>query len=231
MNREIKVGRQIRIPIECDGKLKKFAFLTFLEDNSISFGFSQKFFASEFITAKDPDHIFITSNKLNANKNLNLESKLGKEKITNPHITFHPPNLVHITANKGANRIIYEGIYVLDLDDEVEHLGDFNWIQAISDPINSLDPFNEKPSRKFDILPINAPSGKFSVRLLIDFVKPNTLIPKGYRNHYIEKCGNKTLHIHCNFEPATEAKLMYAFHLGKLGKFYSNRSQPLTKYV
>lgn len=187
---------EIRIPIECNGKRKKFAFLSFLKDSSISVGFTEKFLASQFTTTSDPDHIFFASEELVTNRKINSNRIFKEEAITNPHITFHPPNKVHIRNNH--NEIIYGGIYVLDIEKEVEDRGSFQWIQAVSDPVHSLDPFNNKPSRKIKILPLIVPSENCSVRLFIDFVK-STFVPNQNINSHIEKCGGKTLHIYSEY--------------------------------
>lgn len=207
---------EIRIPIEYNGKRKKFAFLSLLKDNSISVGFTERFLASQFTTTSDPDHIFFASENLETNRKISSGTIFKEEAITNPHVTFHPPNKVHIRNNH--QEIIYGGIYVTDIDLEVENQGSFQWIQVVSNPVDSLDSFNNKPSRKIKIIPIFAPSENCSVRLFIDFVK-STFVPKQTVNSYIEKCGGKTLHIYGEYEPATKANLMFSFHLGGLGNW------------
>jgi|GEM_PF-3521225 len=155
---------------------RRVCWVSLQPDGSVSIGLSDRAFVSPDFRAKH--FVWSAFNRVTLHYAVPSEENSLKS-IRNPHLTFHPPNWFHLTANDGKR--LFEAI--TDLKIMLDQSNSIPWIRFVSKQITKLPPAGIplKPQLT-TILSIPLNDDKCSVGIGIDFMRtasgdeiPNTL--------------------------------------------------------
>lgn len=164
---------QISLCGQNPNRLVKAAWLSLQPDGSISFGLTEKTFVSpSFIGRVD---VFNLYNQVAIEFLLESDpSRLSG--VTNPHFTFHPRILFHLTDSGGRSKKNVKEVFrgINDVEMTVAQYGFLPWIRAISPPMSKLKTFGTRNiGLSTHTLLVESPDEISSIGIEIDFVHPD----------------------------------------------------------
>lgn len=126
--------------------------------------------------------------------------------VTNPHLTFHPPNYFHLKANEDAE--LFAGI--ADVEIMLDQDGQVPWLRFVSRPIAEV-PVASTPRNagRTSILTLPVSSPDVSVGLSVDFVRQGTQDSAGCTAVQFFAAGQFRLRVCCEALPPQEATLAW----------------------
>jgi hypothetical protein len=156
--------RKIRLLTEHVGLLRSFAWVSLLDDGSVSVGLLDKDFRVPALASE------VEVDGVVHRQTVDLRSAHGDEAISNPHFTFHPPAYYHLRANHKAK--LFSGLLMVDL--VVQSEGVLPWIRAVSNPVAKLGRVQGSPHKpQVEVVRLQLPSEDLSVSVEVDFVAAN----------------------------------------------------------
>lgn len=170
------MARDIRLLTEYAGILRSFAWISLLDDGSVSIGFLDKNFAVPALGSE------IEVDGIMYQQVIDLEASCGKEAISNPHFTFHPAAYYHLRANR--KKELFAGLLMVDL--VVESEGVLPWIRLVSNPVKRLEKFIAAPSgRRVEIFRLQLENEEPSIAIEVDFVNESAQTNSFARDLYL----------------------------------------------
>jgi hypothetical protein len=162
----------VRKHLACDSNENRIriAWLSFQPDGSISFGLHDKTFISPALK--------IRQGIWNAYNRRRLKFEIPSDpsaliQIQNPHFTYHPPGLFHLTANKGSavRQDIFRGAARIAV--ALDQRSVVPWIKVITALLAQLSSGGIRPD-PIDVeeMVMNVPSDQVSACVAVDFVRP-----------------------------------------------------------
>ena len=165
------MARDIRLLTEHAELLRSFAWVSLLDDGSVSVGLLDSAFRIPTLASE------VEVDGVVHKQTVDLRSAHGDEAISNPHFTFHPSAYYHLRANGEAE--LFSGILMVDL--VVQSEGMLPWIRAISNPVANLKRFQgSPPGRQVEVVRLQLPSEDHSVSVEVDFVALGGSASKGF---------------------------------------------------
>lgn len=165
---EVKVSLLCKTP----SRTIKIGWISFQPDGAISFGLTDKTYVSPKF--KISSGLFNLYNQISI-AYVQPSDPTALECVKNPHFTFHPAMLFHLTDRTGRSQTEITELFraVNDVQLTVEQYGEMPWIRSVSTKLENL---SESQSRSDNILDIpwiaNAPSEDLSAMIELDFVRP-----------------------------------------------------------
>lgn len=157
------MSRDIRILTEHDGTDRAFAWISLLDDGSISVGLSDRLFTVPALASE------VAINGVVHRRTKDLKTVHGEQAVQNPHFTFHPSAYYHLRAN--GEEELFSGLLMVDL--VVQEEGRLPWIRAVSNVVTELKPYQSgRSGQSSEIIRVLLPNEKCSVELAVDFVAP-----------------------------------------------------------
>ena len=155
------MAKNIRLVTEHGGLLRSFAWISLLDNGSVSVGLLDKSFRVPALASE------IEVNGVLHKQVVDLRASHGEDAISNPHFTFHPLAYYHLRANGKAE--LFSGLLMVDV--VVQSEGVLPWIRAVSNPVANLKRLEKSPhGRKVEFIRLQMPSEEKSVALEVDFV-------------------------------------------------------------
>jgi hypothetical protein len=164
---------QISICGKSSTRLVKVAWLSMQPDGSISFGLTEKTFVSPtFIGRVD---VFNLYNQVAIE--FLIESNPDELRgVENPHFTFHPPMLFHLTDSGGRDKKNVKEVFrgINDVEMTVAQYGFLPWIRATSPPMSKLKSFGMRNAGLSNhMLSVELQDEVSSIGIEVDFVHPD----------------------------------------------------------
>jgi hypothetical protein len=164
---------QINLCGKNPNRLVKVAWLSMQPDGSISFGLTEKTFVSpSFIGRMD---VFNLYNQVAIE--FLLDSNPNRLRgVINPHFTFHPRMLFHLTDSGGRDKKNVQEVFrgINDVELSVAQYGFLPWIRAISPPMSKSKTFGlRNTGLKNHVLSVESQDEMSSVGVEVDFVHPS----------------------------------------------------------
>jgi hypothetical protein len=164
---------QISLCGKSPNRLVKVAWLSLQPDGSISFGLTEKTFVSpSFIGRVD---VFNLYNQVEIE--FLAESNPNKLRgVANPHFTFHPRILFHLTDSGGRGKKNVKEVFrgINDVEMTVAQYGILPWIRAISPPMSKLKTFGMRNAGLSNhMLSVESLDEISSIGVEVDFVHPD----------------------------------------------------------
>lgn len=167
---------QINICAEHQTKFCKVAWLSLQPDGSISFGLTEKTFVSpEFMGNYDVYNLY---NQVLAEFLIGSNPNRLKG-VLNPHFTFHPRLLFHLTDSggrqkKNKTKEIFRGINDVELT--VDQYGRLPWIRAVTAPITKQKSFGTRHNGlETRNVKIECKGTDESISIALDFIRPDAV--------------------------------------------------------
>lgn len=164
---------QINLCGKCPNRFVKVAWVSLQPDGSISFGLTEKTFVSPSFIGRDD--VFNLYNQVAIE--FLVESNPNKLRgVTNPHFTFHPRILFHLTDSGGRGKKNVKEVFrgINDVEMTVAHYGFLPWIRAISPPMSKLKTFGLRNAGLSNrLLSVESLDEISSIGVEVDFVHPN----------------------------------------------------------
>lgn len=190
------MARDFRLLTEHAGLLRSFAWVSLINDGSVSVGLLDRAFRIPALASE------VVVDRVVHRQTVDLKSLHGEEAISNPHFTFHPSAFYHLRANGKAE--LFSGLLMVDL--VVQSEGVLPWIRAISSPVTNLKRFKGLPSgQQVEVVRFQLPSENYSVSVEVDFVGPNAREGADPKDLFLE-WGGRTIRVrafHVEPEKAT----------------------------
>jgi hypothetical protein len=199
---------QIHLCVQCPAKRVKVAWISLQPDGSISFGLTDKAFVTPQSLGRFD--VFNLYNQVETSF-LIKHDPVGLKKINQPHFTFHPRILFHLTGMDGKKRAeIFRAINDVELT--LSHYGKLRWLRAISPPLRSLKTYGTRnDSLKTDAVSKTATNEDLSVAIALDFVRSEKEREVASDSIHFFDHGNLTIRCETKFLPPQTPTLAW-FH-------------------
>lgn len=163
---------QVHLCAKSKNRRVKAAWLSLQPDGSISFGLTDKTFVAPKFMGRFG--VFNLYNQVEAAFLIRGDS-VGLRKITEPHFTFHPPTLFHLTGKDRNHSIeVFRGINDVELT--VSQHGHLRWLRAISPPMSQMKTYGARNDNlRTTVLTADVESEELTIGVSLDFVKPGVV--------------------------------------------------------
>jgi hypothetical protein len=145
-------------------------WLSFQPNGDISFGLCDRTYVSLKFEARIG--VWSAYNRVRTRFEV-VSDPSAADKVTNPHLTYHAPDYFHF---KSRGQRVEEAPFwgIADVPITLQQQHELKWIRAVSAPLSTLRSAGLLRGR-FDSqdLVISAPTESVSVRMSIDFIRPN----------------------------------------------------------
>jgi hypothetical protein len=161
----------MRKQIVCDvnGRILNVAWLSFQPDGAVSFGLNDRTFVSPRLRARIG--LFNAYNRVSAEFTVR-PTAAGLDPIQNPHFTYHPTALFHLTADKDEE--VFSG--TADTTVIFSQQPELQWIRAISKRVGDLNVAGTRSdSIDTEAWVIPSDTSDISIRIAVDLMKPAPL--------------------------------------------------------
>ncbi len=153
----------------------RIAWISFQPGGDISVGLNDKTFISPRFKGRRP--IWNVFNRVTAQFEVSSDP-MTLEPVRNPHFTFHAPNYFHLKSDKELARkddaALFAGICEVSI--VLEQQQEMPWLRVTTAPLHQLRSAGLRWSKiPNDDLPIETPSEDKSVKIEVDFIRPQAI--------------------------------------------------------
>ncbi|MBT2299259.1 hypothetical protein J7E70_02165 [Variovorax paradoxus] len=159
-------ARALTLGAQNAGRFYRLGWVSLQSDESISVGLVDSALVLRDFEAKK--FVWSAFNRMTT-EFLAPHDPSASRRVYSPHLTFHPPEWLHLTEQKGSasKRVPFEAIAPIEL--AVRQQGIVPWVRFTSKPLSKITPTPVNGKR--ETIEIQADL-QMSVRISVDFVPP-----------------------------------------------------------